>query len=197
MDRLSDTELMMLVQQGDFAAFDELYNRYSGPIRRFLFSLAWDKCVLDDYVQEVFLRLFRSKDRYVPSGKFSTYIFQIAKNYYLTQRRKQSHALKDTTVVQEDRDGRDPFTGIRINERIEPEAHLIGEYRKWQIHRAIESLPEGQRMVFVLSHFEGMKYTEIAEVLQVPVGTVKSRMSTAVRALRSLLEDNDDELRPG
>lgn len=188
MDRLSDTELMLLVQKGDFQAFDELYNRYSGPVRRFLSSLCWDHGVLDDYVQEVFLRLYRSKERYTSSGRFSTYIFQIAKNYYLTQCRKKTVASADE-ISRENPNGRDPFTGIRINERIEPEAHLIGEYRKWRIRRAIESLPEGQRMVFVLSHFEGMKYSEIAEVLGIPVGTVKSRMSTAVRLLRSLLEE--------
>ncbi len=62
-------------------------------------------------------------------------------------------------------------------------------YRRWRIRRAIGSLPEGQQLVFVMAHFEGMKYAEIAEVLNVPVGTVKSRMFTAVRSLQALLEE--------
>jgi RNA polymerase sigma-70 factor (ECF subfamily) len=190
MDRLSDFELMELVKTGDFLAFDELYDRYCGQIRRFLYSLTWDEDTAEDYVQEVFLRLYRARDRYEPTGKFSTYLFQIAKNYYLTERRKKM--LTNGTTLQSDcRDGFRPFENITANERIEPEYHLIEDYRRLQIHRAINCLPEPQKLVFVMSHFEDMKYAEIAEVLGVPVGTVKSRMFAAVRTLRSLIKEEE------
>ena len=64
-------------------------------------------------------------------------------------------------------------------------------YRRWRIRRAIQSLPESQQLVFVMAHFEGMKYAEIAEVLNVPVGTVKSRMFTAVRSLQARLKEEN------
>jgi RNA polymerase sigma-70 factor, ECF subfamily len=189
MERLTDAELMELVRGGDFSAFDELYNRYSPALRRFLFSLTWDQDTAEDYLQEVFLRLYRAKDRYQPTGKFSTYLFQIAKNYYLGQARKKRANGGEVVLSLEGRDGFRPFEDIRANEHIEPEAHLIEDYRRWRIRQAIGSLPEGQKLVFVMSHFQDMKYSEISETLGIPVGTVKSRMFAAVSALRHTLKE--------
>ena len=190
MQQLTDTELMMLVRQGDYVAFDELYVRYSGPIRRFLFSLTWDRDLAEDYLQEVFLRLYRARDRYEPSGKFSTYIFQIAKNYYLSQRRRAKAHSVEVSLAEEGKNGFKPYENLRVNQRIEPEVHLLEEYRKLGIRRAIAALPEHLKMVFVMSHFEDMKYAEIAEVLGIAVGTVKSRMFAAVNTLRTMLKED-------
>ena len=188
MEYVADAELMELVRTGDFRAFDELYNRYAERIRKFLFSLTWDQDLADDYLQEVFLRLYRARDRYSPSGKFSTYIYQIAKNYYLNQRRR-NRRCHEVSMSHVDRNGRRPFENIRANTRVEPEVHLMEEYRRWRIRQAIRALPQGQQLVFVMSHFENMKYEEIARVLKVPVGTVKSRMFSAVRKLRKTLKE--------
>jgi RNA polymerase sigma-70 factor (ECF subfamily) len=192
MNHLSDTELMELVKQGDFAAFDELYNRYQELVRRFLFSLTWDQEIAEDYLQEVFLRLYRARESYEPTGKFRTYILQIAKNYYLTQRKKSARRAGEVSLAQEQKDGFKPYENIRASERVEPEIHLLEEYRRWKVRQAISLLPEAQKLVFVMSHFENMKYTEIAEILAVPVGTVKSRMFGAVRTLRTLLKEEQE-----
>lgn len=189
MQQLTDPELMMFVKDGDYTAFDELYNRYSGPIRRFLFSLTWDRDVAEDYLQEVFLRLWRARDRYEPTGRFSTYLFQIAKNYYLAQARKAKARSEEFSLAHVDRNGFKPFENLRVNQQIEPEVHLLEEYRKLGIRRAIASLPERQKLVFVMSHLEDMKYAEIAEVLGIAVGTVKSRMFAAVGSLRTMLKE--------
>lgn len=194
MQQVSDADLMMLVREGDYVAFDQLYDRYRGPILRFLFSLTWDADIAEDYLQEVFLRLYRARDRYEPTGKFSTYIFQIAKNYYLAQRRKTKTGSIELSLFFEDRNGFRPFENLRVNERIEPEVHLLEEYRKLGIRRAIAALPEAQKLVFVMSHLEDMKYAEIAEVLGIAVGTVKSRMFAAVNTLRTMLKEDSDEL---
>ena len=189
MQQLSDADLMMLVKDADYAAFDELYYRYRAPILRFLFSLTWDADLAEDYLQEVFLRLWRARDRYQPTGRFSTYLFQIAKNYYLAQARKARARSEELSLALEDRNGFRPFENLRVNERIEPEVHLLEEYRKLGIRRAIASLPENQKLVFVMSHLEDMRYAEIAEVLGIAVGTVKSRMFAAVSTLRTLLKE--------
>ena len=194
MQQVSDADLMMLVREGDYVAFDQLYDRYRGPILRFLFSLTWDADIAEDYLQEVFLRLYRARDRYEPTGKFSTYIFQIAKNYYLAQRRKTKANAVELSLTHEDRNGFRPFENLRVNQRIEPEVHLLEEYRKLGIRRAIAALPENQKLVFVMSHLEDMKYAEIAEVLGIAVGTVKSRMFAAVNTLMTMLEEDYDEL---
>ncbi len=86
MDGLSDTELMALVKEGDYGAFDVLYHRYRGPVLRFLFALTWDAQAAEDGLQEVFVGLFRARADYVPTAKLSTYLFQIARNHYLSQR---------------------------------------------------------------------------------------------------------------
>ena len=100
MQHLSDAELMELVRRGDFAAFDQLYSRYSGPIRKFLFSLTWDQDASEDYLQEVFLRLYRARERYRQTGQFSNYIYRIAKNYYLSQYRKNGR-LEEVSLALE------------------------------------------------------------------------------------------------
>jgi RNA polymerase sigma-70 factor, ECF subfamily len=189
MEELADAELMELVKVENYSAFDELYNRYSKPIRRFLFQMIWDQDTAEDYLQETFLRLYRARDRYEPTGKFSTFIFQIAKNYYLSQRRRSKGCSEEVSLAQQDHNGCKPFENIHANERIEPEVHLIEEYRRFRIRQAIASLSDIQRMVFVLSHFEDMKYAEIAELLEIPIGTVKSRMHSAVNALRTFLQE--------
>ncbi len=176
------------MKTGDFRAFDELYARYSQSLRRFLFSLTWDQDTAEDYLQEVFLRLYRARERYEPTGKLSSYLFRIAKNYYLSQVRKKRRS-EEMSLSLENRDGFRPFESIRANERIEPEVHLMEAYRRWGIRQAIRALPEKQKLVFVMSHFQEMKYDEIAEVLRIPVGTVKSRMFAAVNTLKTLLKE--------
>ncbi|MCE5199386.1 MAG: sigma-70 family RNA polymerase sigma factor [Armatimonadota bacterium] len=189
MEQLSNAELMELVRNSDFVAFDELYNRYREDVFKFLYSLTWDRDVAEDYVQEVFLRLYTARNRYTPTAKFSTYLFQIAKNYYLYQRRGQKAQTKDLSLSYKDCSGFCPFENIRANERVEPEVQLMEEYRRLNIRRAIGMLPEGQKLVFVMSHIRDMKYAEIAEILQIPEGTVKSRMFAAVNKLQSLLKE--------
>lgn len=188
MEHLTDAKLMEMVKTGGFRAFDELYNRHARSIRRFLFSLTWDHDTAEDYLQEVFLRLYRARSRYEPTGEFSSYLFRIAKNYYLSQVRKKSRS-KEVSLSIEDRNGFRPFDRIRANERIEPEVHLLEAYRKWGIRQAIQALPEKQKLVFVMSHLQEMRYEEIAAVLRIPVGTVKSRMFAAVSTLRTLLKE--------
>lgn len=187
MDHLSDIELMALVKQGDYLAFDQLYQRYRAQILRFLFSLTWNQEAAEDCLQEVFLQLYRARNRYEPTGKFSTYLFQIAKNCYLSHNRKKNNRARETPLE----DASKPLKELRANERMEPEVYLFAEYRRWRIRRAIDSLPDHQKLVFVMSHLEGMKYAEIAEVLQLPLGTVKSRMNAALQALKLLLKEDE------
>src|SRR5579871_2686759 len=114
MDELSDTELMALVKEGDFRAFDVLYERYRGPVLRFLFALTWDAQAAEDGLQEVFVGLFKARADYIPTAKLSTYLFQIARNYYLTLRRKR-RCLQEISLSAPGADGRDPFANIRAN----------------------------------------------------------------------------------
>src|SRR5438105_4836284 len=91
---LTDIELMLRVQGGDMEAFHELVRRYREPLRRFFASLLADRSQADDFAQETFLRLWLARGRYEPIGKFSTYLFQIGKHYWLNQRKKERVEIK-------------------------------------------------------------------------------------------------------
>ena len=193
MNDKTDSELMEQIKSSDFGAFDELFSRYSGRVRSFLLNLTWEPDLVEDWVQEVFYRLWKARERYQPVSKFSTYILQIAKNLYISALRKSKAAPTDS-LSDETRDGYRPFANIRANARMEPEVHLLEEYRRYRIRQAIKALPEAQRLVFVMAHLEDIPYAEIAEILNTPIGTVKSRMHAAVQTLWRTLEEQDNEL---
>jgi RNA polymerase sigma-70 factor (ECF subfamily) len=184
-----DVALMRRVQQDDEEAFRLLWQRYREAVRRFFYHLTWDEGQADDFTQETFLRLWLARQRWQPTGKFTTYLFQIAKNYWLNQRKKQ--ARRPEVVSLEEiggEEGLEPDLHL-VDYATQPELVLWENYRRWQIRQAVKELPEPYRLVVVLNHFEGLRYREIAEVLDIPVGTVKSRMNAAVKRLREKLKD--------
>ena len=189
LDRLEDHELMALVRQGDFVAFDALYERHSERVRRFLFTLTWDQDTAEDYLQESFLRLYRARHNSASWLDLRSYLIRIAKNVYLAQDRKRRRS-GEVSLSTENGSGYRPFESIRASERVEPEVRLMEAYRRFKLRQAIAALPVAQRLVFVMSHFEEMRYAEIAGVLRVPVGTVKSRMHAAINTLRRLLKED-------
>jgi RNA polymerase sigma-70 factor, ECF subfamily len=180
----TDIELMLRVRDGDVAAFGELLRRYRAPLRRFFASLLPDPSQADDVVQEVFLRLWLSRQRYEPTGRVSTYLFQIGRHYWLNQRKKFRRELGEDVL--------DQALQTRPLGTPQPETLLLQEHRALRIRRAIAALPERYRTVFELSHVEGLKYAEIGERLGIPVGTVKSRMAEAVRRLRQALAGEEE-----
>ena len=175
----TDIELMLRARGGDVAAFHRLVLRHREPLRRFFAALLADRSLAEDFAQETFLRLWVSRERYQPTGRFSTYLFQIGKHYWLNQCNKfQARAYEETA---------DPALEIQAPPVTQPEMILLQRDQGARIRRAIAALPEHHRVVFEMSHLEGLKYREIACRLQIPVGTVKSRMAEAVRRLRQAL----------
>lgn len=193
---VSDNDLMARAQAGDMDAFAELADRYRGPLRRFFAALLADPGPADDFAQETFLRLFQTRARWQPTGTFSVYLFQIARHYYLNQReRYQSRARHEYPL---ESTGNDAGIELALPPRTQPEVILLEQLERERRRRAIDSLSDPLRTVFVLSHFEGLRYREIAEQLGIPEGTVKSRMAEAVRRLRITLSESDNsEIRRG
>jgi RNA polymerase sigma-70 factor (ECF subfamily) len=178
----TDIELMLRVRGGDLRAFQQLVERYREPLRRFFAALLADRSQADDCVQETFLRLWLLRDRYEPTGRFSTYLFQIGKHHLLNERRKAS-AMPVRPIEAGDQE-------LWIAVEGQPEPLLLRQVQSARIRSAVEALPEIYRSVFQLSHFEGLKYAEIACRLQIPVGTVKSRMAEAMRRMRESLSED-------
>jgi RNA polymerase sigma-70 factor (ECF subfamily) len=169
-----ETELMLRAKSGDRAAFEELYRLYQRPLVNYLYRLCWNRALAEDLLQEAFLRLWRAVPGYEPTAKVSTYIFRIAHNLFINEAaRRRETALE----------------GADQELRNEPASDLARREVQSVVKRAIEALPEGEREVLLLSEYQGFKYAEIAEVLGIPVGTVKSRMFSAVQRLKEALKD--------
>ncbi len=172
-----ETELMLAMKGGSKEAFHELYKLYERPLGNFLYRLCWNRSLVDDLVQEVMLRVWRAAPNYEPTAKVSTYIFRIAHNLWINEAsKKKADALQDADKA-EDRD---------------PSAEMHRAEVQAAVKKAIDQLPEGERICLVLSEYNGLKYAEIGEILGIPVGTVKSRIFSAVQRLKVALK----EMRP-
>jgi RNA polymerase sigma-70 factor (ECF subfamily) len=190
-----DVRLMDRARDGDVEAFSLLVRRHRERVSSFLYRLSWDREKAEDGAQEVFLRVWLSRRRYEPSARFTTFLYQIAQNYWLDQVRKARARPAEVELTETTGERRGPLP--RAPAVTEPQHQLFLRYQQWRIRQAIARLPERHRLVFVLAHLEGYRLAEVAEMLEVPVGTVKSRMNTAVRLLRGWLapeegEENDD-----
>lgn len=178
-----DIELMLRVRQGDAAAFRLLAGRYREPLRRYFAAQLAEPGAADDAAQETLLRLWLSRERYEPTGRFASYLFRIARHHLLNQRKKRS-----LITPLDASEGEWLVAPARVSQ---PEVVMLAQARERAIRRAIEALPEHTRVVFELANGEGLKYGEIGSRLGIPVGTVKSRMAAAVRRLREVLTDGN------
>jgi RNA polymerase sigma-70 factor (ECF subfamily) len=187
-----DVRLMCRAREGEIDAFSLLFDRHRERLVSFLFRLFGDREQAEDGAQEVFLRLWLARGRYQPRARFTTFLFQVAHNYWLDQRRKAG-ARPIELELAEGVEGGSTGRALRAPAATEPHYQLFLRYRQWQIQQAIARLPETHRAVFVLVHLEGRRLTEVAEILAIPVGTVKSRMHAAIRLLRGRLGSVDGE----
>jgi RNA polymerase sigma-70 factor (ECF subfamily) len=190
MTNYTDEELMGFVRNQDVSAFEELFGRYERRVFAFFYRLIWNAEEAKDCTQETFLRLWRGRAGYAPTGRFSTYIFQIAKNHFLHKRQKDKSGanLKQAAANGSQRPREDE--ALADGTFSQAMAHEIGT----AISKAVRSLPETHRLVYVLSEGQRLSYQEIAEILDCPVGTVSSRKVEAIRKLRRLLEPLRDEV---
>ncbi len=181
----SDEDLMLAVRGGHESAFGEIVERHQGPLLRFFVRLGADSAQAEDCAQDVFVKLYRAREGYFPKAKFTTYLYRIARNHWIDVVRAR-RASPAPVSLDAPLDGtEEPAT---LASRI-PAAGGEDERRELleELERAIARLPEEQRLVFVLGEVQGLPYVEVGEILEIPVGTVKSRMHAAVHRLREIL----------
>jgi RNA polymerase sigma-70 factor, ECF subfamily len=190
-DAQRDLELMRRFQAGDLEAFTELYERHLRGLLNFFFRLCWDRSLSEDFAQETLLRVYKSARKWEPNAKFTTYLYRIARNHWIDHCRLLS-TQKENVSLQTHVGGADSTASLidRLPDDIKPpESDLDRRELYGAIMKALEQLPEEQRMVFVLSEIEDLRYQEISEIMEIPLGTVKSRMHTAIGKLQELLGD--------
>ena len=175
-ERLADLEESVLLQRagtgGDHAAFGELVRRNEPRVRGLLLRLTGDKTLADDLAQDVFLRAYRGLHAFEGRAKVSTWLYRISYNVYLNHRARtrELNGLPDTW------------------EDVEAQARPNRPELRKDLDLAIAGLPERYRAVIVLYYLEDVSYPEIAEVLNLPLGTVKTHLHRAKRLLREQLE---------
>jgi RNA polymerase sigma-70 factor, ECF subfamily len=183
---LSDEQAMWRVQQhADEDAFAQLVRRWEQPIRNLCVRMTGDLHKGQDLTQEAFVRVFEKRQLYQPDAKFSTWLWRIALNLcYDEQRRikrRSETAMENAegeTVIELVADDDSPVEQAEAGERAS------------MVRRALLKLPETYRTVLVLRHYEGLKFREIADVLNIPEGTVKSRMVEALGQMERLLKND-------
>jgi RNA polymerase sigma-70 factor (ECF subfamily) len=183
----TDVQLMLDVKSGDEASFELLLHRYRSPLVNFLYRMVRNREQAEDLAQEVFIRVYRARAEYVPSAKFTTWLFRIATNLALNSLRDNRYQkLEDSIdaparIDSEDGDDR-PLDVAEQHPNIEQ--HLVEEARVKMIRHAIDKLPEKQRAAVLLHKYEELDYAEIAKILSCSESALKSLLFRAYEALR-------------
>ncbi len=186
---LDDRKLASLAAQGREGAFRELLARYERPVFSLVFRMVRDRTLAEDLAQEAFIRAFNAIDSYKPSYKFSNWIFKIANNHTIDHLRKKK---LDTVSIDgsphastEDEVSRTSLTVESTDET----PHEFVEHKELggQIEEAIGGLREEYRTAILLRHVEGYAYDEIAEIMELPLGTVKTYLHRARNQLKEEL----------
>ena len=165
----SDGDLMLQVRRGNLAGLAELFERYHRALYRYFIHLSGDRDLSEDLAQETFFRVLKHRDTYDARRPFSPWMYQIARNLYMDQmRRRKLESIPENL---------DPAFHDEADEKLGHEQELV------LLRRALSRLPQEKREVLILSRFQNMKYEEIATVLGCEVGTVKTRVFRAMRAL--------------
>jgi RNA polymerase sigma-70 factor (ECF subfamily) len=178
---------MLDVKAGDEQSFELLLQRFRSPVVNFLYRMVRNREQAEDLAQEVFLRVYRARADYVPSAKFTTWLFRIATNLALNSMRDTRHQRMeislDAPVMADSEDGDErPLDVPEQNPNIEQ--HLVEEARRKMIRHAIDKLPEKQRAAVLLHKYQDLDYSEIAKILECSESALKSLLFRAYEALR-------------
>ena len=184
-----DFALMERFRRGDRAALDALVGRHHGSLLRYFYLQSRSRETAEDLAQEVWVRVIRHRDDYRPMARFQTYLLAIARNLWIDRYRSRKAApptvSADAEVGGEEDGAR--LSSFLPSREVEPSEGASVREEAARIREAVERLPEGLRAVFELGEVQGMRYRDVAEVLDIPVGTVKSRMHAAVQRIREML----------
>lgn len=192
----TDEQLMWRVQtQDDPAAFGELVGRWQDPIQRLCARVTGDVHRAEDLTQEVFAKLFARRHAYEAARKFATWLWRVALNHCYNDLRRPQRRY-ETRLEPPPGDEAANFDEFSADGPSPHEEVVAGETAD-VVRRAVAELPEHYQSIVILRHFEGLKFREIADVLDLPEGTVKTRMTEALNELARLLRrDLDLRIRP-
>ena len=185
----SDEELMLSYRGGDEAAFEMLYRRHEKPLLNFFYRVVMNAVEAENLCQETFFRIVRAKKKYEATAKFKTWLFQIALNLCRDRLRRMKHRshISLNTQASSQNDGDIELQELISDPSSDLEKHMETEELGALVQGAITSLPEDEHLVVVLKEYQGTKFSEIANIMNCPIGTVKSLNHRAHKKLRKIL----------
>ncbi|GAC1429319.1 MAG: sigma-70 family RNA polymerase sigma factor [Thermoanaerobaculia bacterium] len=178
MKHLSDQELMLIVQAGDYAPASEIYDRYSARIYNFAFRFLKNAEAAEDATQEVFVKMMKYAKQFQGDAKLSTWLFSITANWCRDYLRKADNKPKEAEDV---------LATIAAPNELGPERNLEQKEDAQRVQRALEVLTPEQREAILLSRYQGLSYAEIAQIAGCSEGAVKTRVFRAMETLKKAL----------
>jgi RNA polymerase sigma-70 factor (ECF subfamily) len=179
-----DAQLMLLVKEGDHESFRVLIEKHRNPVVHFVYRMVQDRGISEELAQEVFLRVYRSRESYEPTARFTTWLFRIAThlalNWIRDGRKERGQQRLDDT-------GSDLPARQVADRRPSVEQRMVYESRLQEVRDAIARLPEKQRAAVLMHKYEEMEYSQIAVVLGCSESAVKSLLFRAYESLRERL----------
>jgi RNA polymerase sigma-70 factor (ECF subfamily) len=185
----SDADIMLRVKAGDQSAFEYLVQKYRRPMVSFMYRMARNAAVAEDLAQEVFLRVYRSRETYEASAKFSTWLYRIATNLAVNHARDTRHERPEVQVSLDEPDD-DTGTTLELPDAsLNAEQQMVRRERLSAIRRKVEALPEQQRLAVIMHKYQQMDYKQIADVLKKSESATKSLLFRAYETLREQLKE--------
>jgi RNA polymerase sigma-70 factor, ECF subfamily len=176
-----DAELMLRVKDGDEASFGLLLEKYRASVSHFLYRMVQNQGAAEELAQEVFLRVYKSRETYEPTAKFTTWLFRIATHLALNWLRDEKNERAQERLDQATEDG--PVREV-ADRAASVEQQMLHEVKVEEVRRAVAALPDKQRAAVLMHKYEEMEYSQIAKVLSCSESAVKSLLFRAYETLR-------------
>jgi RNA polymerase sigma-70 factor, ECF subfamily len=186
--QMDDAAIMLELRAGNMAGFDFLIQKYRKPIVHFMYRMVHNQAVAEELAQEVFLRVYRSRETYRAEARFSTWLYRIATNLGVNYARDNRHERTASTVYLDEVDSETGTTPDVADSTPDVESKLLRQERMNAIRAHVLALPERQRMAVLMHKYEGMDYKQIGDVLKLSESATKSLLFRAYQTLRDKLK---------
>jgi len=186
---LTDADVMLRVKSGDDSAFAYLVQKYRRPMLNFMFRMAHNAAAAEDLAQEVFLRVYRSRESYEATAKFTTWLYRIATNLAVNYARDTRRERPEHMVSLDESDEETGLTADVADDAPSAEERILRRERLAAIRQRVQALPERQRMAVVMHKYQHMDYRQIGDVLKLSESATKSLLFRAYETLRGQLKE--------
>ncbi|MGD0797450.1 MAG: RNA polymerase sigma factor [Acidobacteriaceae bacterium] len=186
---MEDSAIMLELRAGNMSGFDFLIQKYRKPIVNFMYRMVHNQAIAEELAQEVFLRVYRSRETYRAEARFSTWLYRIATNLGVNYARDNRHERNASTIYLDAADEETGSTPDVADSTLGAEASMLRRERMNAIRECVLALPERQRMAVLMHKYEDMDYRQIGDVLKLSESATKSLLFRAYQTLRERLKE--------